>query len=192
MQRRHSPSPAPTRRRRLASSHTRTRPGISDRQSSRSTPGGPRSNKPDLNSYFTDGLDNPTSANALLSTQDFFDLSAAASPGLGLGDASNQAGNGMDARAEFGIFDTLGPASAPFDQFESLEPDSVMADAGNELGQNTWDVPFAPGNDVLGNMWVLILSLTRSYATEINFSLVRSASTILDLMRQGTFSQSWT
>lgn len=98
----------------------------------------------------------------------------------------------MDARAEFGIFDTLGPASAPFDQFESLEPDSVMADAGNELGQNTWDVPFAPGNDVLGNMWVLILSLTRSYATEINFSLVRSASTILDLMRQGTFSQSWT
>jgi len=111
-----------------------------------------RSNKPDLNSYFTDGLDNPASANALLSTQDFFDLSAAASPGLSLGGTPNHVANGLDGRAEFGIFDTLGPASAPFDQFESLEPDSVMADAGNELGQNTWDVPFAPGNDVLGNM----------------------------------------
>lgn len=126
-----------------------------DRQSSSSTPGAPRRNKPDLNSYFTDGLDNPASANALLSTQDFFDLSAAASPGLGLGETPTQPHNGLDGRAEYGIFDTLGPASAPFDQFESLEPDSVMADAGNDLGQNAWDVPFAPGNDVLGNMCVL-------------------------------------
>ncbi|KAH8086933.1 fungal-specific transcription factor domain-containing protein [Filobasidium floriforme] len=152
VQRRHSPSPAPTRRRRLASSQTRTRPSMPDRQSSSSTPGAPRRHKPDLNSYFTDGLDNPASANALLSTQDFFDLSAAASPGLGLGETPTQSHNGLDGRAEYGIFDTLGPASAPFDQFESLEPDSVMADAGNDLGQNAWDVPFAPGNDVLGNM----------------------------------------
>jgi hypothetical protein len=103
-------------------------------------------NVPDLNSFFTDGLDNPASANALLSTQDFFDLSAATSP-------AQADGNLQQPRND--IFDSLGPASAPFDQFESLEPDTVMADAGTDGPVDAWDVPFAPGNDVLGNMYVM-------------------------------------
>jgi len=145
VQRRHSPSPAPVRRRRMPSSQTHSRPGLSDGNGTRPGPSGSQANKPDLNSYFTDALDNPASANALLSTQDFFDLSAAASPITGI--PPNNSVGGI-----VGIFDTLGPASAPYDQFESLEPDSVMNDGAADMAQNTWDVPFAPGNDVLGNM----------------------------------------
>lgn len=53
--------------------------------------------------------------------------------------------------------DTLGPASAAFDQFESLEPDATLLDSvshGNGVlnDSNQWDVPFASGNDVLGQM----------------------------------------
>ena len=96
----------------------------------------------DLSSLFADALDNPTSANALLSTQDYFDLTAAASPVLEFAsqNLSRSLGN---------VLDTLGPASAPFDQFETLEPDAVMMDA---LPEQTWDVPFASGNDALGQM----------------------------------------
>ena len=110
----------------------------------------------DLNSLFTDGLDNPASANALLSTQDFFDMAAAASPASTVGGVGvPQSGKHfVPGREDLGaIFETLGPASAPYDQFESLEPDTVMADVpGDAPPQATWDVPFAPGNDVLGNM----------------------------------------
>lgn len=100
----------------------------------------------DLSSLFAEALDNPASANALLSTQDFFDLSAAGSPLLSTSlsgqpsTQTNQAGN---------VLDTLGPASAPFDQFETLEPDAVMSEA---LPDQSWDVPFASGNDALGQM----------------------------------------
>ncbi|KAI5455410.1 hypothetical protein NCC49_000221 [Naganishia albida] len=186
----------------------------------------------DLSKWLTDALDNPTSANALLSTQEYFDLSAAASPnGVTLSNhqipsinatlaggvlpTRNMQANptisaspsdslqyGASASAEYGTrdngfsvaadpssrglssqfkqdyppMDTLGPASAAFDQFESLEPDASMNDPvtqGNGVltDANQWDVPFASGNDALGQM---------------------SASTILQLMQQGTFTSSWT
>ncbi|KAJ9107518.1 hypothetical protein QFC21_000974 [Naganishia friedmannii] len=184
----------------------------------------------DLSKWLTDALDNPTSANALLSTQEFFDLSAAASPngiqlpgnqlsgidsmmamgvsathdglaatplaantvrftGIGSSSQYNHLNNGdgmmshmsppqnnSQVRQDYLPIDTLGPASAAFDQFESLEPDASMVDAisqGNGMlnDANQWDVPFASGNDVLGQM---------------------SASTILQMMQQGTFTSSWT
>jgi hypothetical protein len=165
----------------------------------------------DLSKWLTDALDNPTSANALLSTQEFFDLSAAASPngislpgnqlssinslmamglspthnaqgatpltantirftGIGSSSQYNHLNNGdgmmsnlspppnnSQIRQDYLPFDTLGPASAAFDQFESLEPDASMVDAitqGNGMlnDANQWDVPFASGNDVLGQM----------------------------------------
>lgn len=167
----------------------------------------------DLSKWLTDALDNPTSANALLSTQEFFDLSAAASPN-GISSTNNQIPSisttlsgtvlptrnvqvnptisaspsesmqyGANASTEYGIhnngfnmggessfrdlnprlqqdylpMDTLGPASAAFDQFESLEPDASMIDSvpqGNGMlnDANQWDVPFASGNDALGQM----------------------------------------
>ncbi|KAJ9099999.1 hypothetical protein QFC19_005816 [Naganishia cerealis] len=184
----------------------------------------PRSNPPqagtldsnefqDLSKWLTDALDNPTSANALLSTQEFFDLSAAASPNgiqmpgnqlpginsmmsmgtspahngqaatpltastvrfTGIGSSSqyghlnngdgmmsnmNPAQNSNQIRQDYLPIDTLGPASAAFDQFENLEPDASMIDAisqGNGVlnDANQWDVPFASGNDVLGQMSV--------------------------------------
>ncbi|GHJ86001.1 hypothetical protein NliqN6_2403 [Naganishia liquefaciens] len=192
----------------------------------------------DLSKWLTDALDNPASANALLSTQEFFDLSAAASPNgiptlnshrasisSALGSDPSQLRNlqsttpgmkaspadsmlyaGMapgnqydiqrepvhvqstnntgqtpselkgDYKGDYVPMDTLGPASAAFDQFESLEPDATLLDSiaqGNGVlnDSNQWDVPFASGNDVLGQM---------------------SASTILQLMQQGTFTSSWT
>lgn len=165
----------------------------------------------DLSKWLTDALDNPTSANALLSTQEFFDLSAAASPngialpgsqlsginsmmaiglspghngqgatpltastvrftGIGSSSQYNHLNNGdsmmsnlsppqnsSQIRQDYLPIDTLGPASAAFDQFESLEPDASMVDAisqGNGVlnDANQWDVPFASGNDVLGQM----------------------------------------
>lgn len=167
----------------------------------------------DLSKWLTDALDNPTSANALLSTQEYFDLSAAASPnGVtlsahqipsinatlagGVLPTRNMQANptisaspsdslqyGASASAEYGTrdngfsvaadpssrglssqfkqdylpMDTLGPASAAFDQFESLEPDASMNDPvtqGNGVltDANQWDVPFASGNDALGQM----------------------------------------
>lgn len=169
----------------------------------------------DLSKWLTDALDNPTSANALLSTQEFFDLSAAASPngvslstnqipsinstlvtdalptrnlqattiisaspppdslqyggigsstqygihnnGVQLGTVSNSLHHSSQLREDYLPMDTLGPASAAFDQFESLEPDASMIDSvsqGNGVltDANQWDVPFASGNDVLGQM----------------------------------------
>jgi hypothetical protein len=165
----------------------------------------------DLSKWLTDALDNPASANALLSTQEFFDLSAAASPngisplnqhrtsissalGAGMAQMRNlqatpagmtaspadsmlyggmappdqydiqRNGISMDNPANPSQFkedylpmDTLGPASAAFDQFESLEPDATLLDSvsqGNGVlnDSNQWDVPFASGNDVLGQM----------------------------------------
>jgi hypothetical protein len=167
----------------------------------------------DLSKWLTDALDNPTSANALLSTQEFFDLSAAASPN-GISSSNNQIPSisttltgtvlptrnmqvnptisaspsesmqyGVNSSNEYGLhnngfnmggestsrdlntrlqqdylpMDTLGPASAAFDQFESLEPDASMIDSvsqGNGVlnDANQWDVPFASGNDALGQM----------------------------------------
>lgn len=167
MQKRQSPSPAPRRRsslhRPVPSASPSNPPPTGSAEPSKSSNAGintfeaflqqtPTQNQQqfqDLSSLFAEALDNPASANALLSTQDYFDLSAAGSPLLATsngGQASssqtNQAGN---------VLDTLGPASAPFDQFETLEPDAVMSEA---LPDQSWDVPFASGNDALGQMCV--------------------------------------
>lgn len=155
---RRSPSPAPAPRRQPQKWNNGLRGGLLQQQVQQNQARGRANpndfNNQDLNLFFTEGLDNPTSANALLSTQDFFDISAAASPANT--NIPNQTPNEFESRVNYGgVFDTLGPASAPYDQFESLEPDTVMADVGGEIPQNAWDVPFAPGNDVLGNMYVL-------------------------------------
>jgi hypothetical protein len=57
----------------------------------------------------TDPLDNPVSANALLSTQDFFDLSAAASP---MDPMQQHANGGFIGANDFLLFDALGQTSA--------------------------------------------------------------------------------
>ena len=169
----------------------------------------------DLSKWLTDALDNPASANALLSTQEFFDLSAAASPNgvsplnnhrasissalgtdpsqlrsiqsttpgmvssladsmlyadmapvnqfsiqrdaVGTQSTNNSGQASSQLKEDYVPMDTLGPASAAFDQFESLEPDATLLDSisqGNGVlnDSNQWDVPFASGNDVLGQM----------------------------------------
>jgi hypothetical protein len=161
----------------------------------------------DLNQLFADALDNPVSANALLTTQDFFDLSAAASPmeGGGVGMSTSASSSGGQAQGHviqgnnhhnshqqhaFGMptnhsnghttdflpFDALGPASAPYDQFETLAPDAMMVDvmnfgnsthaaaaagAGggdygtNQHGNGSWDQSFTFGTDSNGQLCVL-------------------------------------
>ncbi len=108
-----------------------------------------------------DALDDPSSANALLSTQDFFDLSAAASPMIsGANGMTSNSNSQPRQNQDYSAFDTLGslaPPTAPFDRFETLAPDATMMDVSTNnglgsLGDNQWDIPFASGNDALGQM----------------------------------------
>jgi hypothetical protein len=109
----------------------------------------------DLNQLFADALDNPVSANALLSTQDFFDLSAAASP---MDSMQQQPNGGFIGVHDFLPFDALGPASAPYDQFETLAPDTMIVDTMNsfnaDIGANNggWDPQFNFGADPNGQL----------------------------------------
>lgn len=74
-----------------------------------------------------------------------------------MGAESSSRGLSAQFKQDYLPMDTLGPASAAFDQFESLEPDASMMDSvtqGNGVltDANQWDVPFATGNDALGQM----------------------------------------
>ncbi len=169
LQRRRSPSPATKRtpaesngpERPVTSPETQATPAAAPLPST--------GDLQDLNQLFADALDNPVSANALLSTQDFFDLSAAASP-AGHGDpaggntatsgyngANGSGGFNPPPNDDFLGFDALGPASAPYDQFESLAPDAMMVDGnlgaynGVDLGAG-WDGSFNLGNDPNGQL----------------------------------------
>jgi len=157
------PSPAwlrPLQRKRSPSPAKRTSSGSSVIDNDKTTiPQAPNGDLQDLNQLFADALDNPVSANALLSTQDFFDLSAAASP---IDTMQQQPSNGGYVGGnDFLPFDALGPASAPYDQFETLAPDAMMVDAMNsfnvDIGSSSinggaWDTPFNFGTDPNGQL----------------------------------------
>lgn len=151
VQKRRTPSPSvPTTRRPFVPEPS---PTDNDSQCFRDS----RLRESDMTMLLADALDNPTSANALLSTQEYLDLSGTASPMISGDSGGSIHPYNTSENAAFSLpFETLGPATAPFDQFENLDPDTVMLDIGNGANNGSaetqWDVPFASGNDAIGQM----------------------------------------